>query len=122
MIIPGPVSATFKTESPDFVLAALKKADLHAVEWSENWHIPAGDTALARDLRERTLAQGARLRPTVPTIAWARTAIPLKIFCPRCRALRHWVPRSFASGARYSIGRAGCRHTQGVGGRGKDCQ
>ena len=36
MIIPGLVSATFKTESPDFVLAALKKADLHAVEWSEN--------------------------------------------------------------------------------------
>ena len=51
MIIPGLVSATFKTASPNFVLAALKKADLHAVEWSENWHIPAGDTALARDLR-----------------------------------------------------------------------
>lgn len=61
MIIPGLVSATFKTESPDFVLAALKKADLHAVEWSENWHIPAGDAALARDLRERTLAQGAEI-------------------------------------------------------------
>ena len=43
MIIPGLVSATFKAESPDFVLAALQKADLHAVEWSENWHIPAGD-------------------------------------------------------------------------------
>ena len=26
MIIPGLVSATFKTESPDFVLAALQKA------------------------------------------------------------------------------------------------
>jgi hypothetical protein len=26
MIIPGLVSATFKTESPDFVLAALKKS------------------------------------------------------------------------------------------------
>lgn len=59
MIVPGLVSATFKEESPAYVLAALQKADLHAVEWSEKWHIPAGDTALARDLRDRTLAQGA---------------------------------------------------------------
>lgn len=42
MIIPGLVSATFKTESPDFVLAALKKADLHAVEWSGKLAYPGG--------------------------------------------------------------------------------
>ena len=99
MIIPGLVSATFKTESPDFVLAALKKADLHAVEWSENWHIPAGDTALARDLRERTLAQGAEVAAYGSYYRLGQNSNPAKDFCPRCRALRHWVPRSFASGA-----------------------
>ena len=82
MIIPGLVSATFKTESPDFVLAALKKADLHAVEWSENWHIPAGDTALARDLRERTLAQGAEIAAYGSYYRLGQNSDPAKDFLP----------------------------------------
>mgnify|MGYP003166728768 CR=1 FL=1 len=82
MIIPGLVSATFKTESPDFVLAALKKADLHAVEWSENWHIPAGDTALARDLRERTLAQGAEIAAYGSYYRLGQNSNPAKDFMP----------------------------------------
>ena len=82
MIIPGLVSATFKTESPDFVLAALKKADLHAVEWSENWHIPAGDAALARDLRERTLAQGAEIAAYGSYYRLGQNSDPAKDFLP----------------------------------------
>ena len=82
MIIPGLVSATFKTESPDFVLAALKKADLHAVEWSENWHIPAGDAALARDLRERTLAQGAKIAAYGSYYRLGQNSDPAKDFLP----------------------------------------
>ena len=82
MIIPGLVSATFKTESPDFVLAALKKADLHAVEWSENWHIPAGNAALARDLRERTLAQGAEIAAYGSYYRLGQNSDPAKDFLP----------------------------------------
>lgn len=61
MIIPGIVSATFKAETPSFVLRAMQTAGLTAVEWSENWHVPAGDTQAAAELRERTLAQGAQI-------------------------------------------------------------
>lgn len=82
MIIPGLVSATFKTESPDFVLAALQKAELHAVEWSENWHIPAGDTALAYDLRERTLAQGIDIAGYGSYYRLGESADPAKDFLP----------------------------------------
>ena len=82
MIIPGLVSATFKTESPDFVLAALQKADLHAVEWSENWHIPMGDTALACDLRERTLAQGAEIAGYGSYYRLGQNSDPSKDFLP----------------------------------------
>ena len=82
MIIPGLVSATFKTESPDYVLDALQKADLHAVEWSENWHIPAGDTHLAAELRERTLAQGAEVAAYGSYYRLGENASPEKDFLP----------------------------------------
>lgn len=82
MIIPGLVSATFKTESPDYVLDALQKADLHAVEWSENWHIPAGDTYLAAELRERTLAQGAEVAAYGSYYRLGENASPEKDFLP----------------------------------------
>ena len=76
MIIPGLVSATFKTESSDFVLAALQKAELYAVEWSENWHIPAGD------LRERTLAQGADIAAYGSYYRLGQNSDPVKEFLP----------------------------------------
>lgn len=82
MIIPGLVSATFKTESSAFVLAALQKAGLHAVEWSEKWHIPAGDTALARELRERTLAQGADIAAYGSYYRLGENSAPEKDFLP----------------------------------------
>lgn len=61
MIIPGMVSATFKTRTPEDVLSVLRKAGLAAIEWSENWHIPPGDPGAAACLREKTLAQGAEI-------------------------------------------------------------
>lgn len=82
MILPGLVSATFKTESPDYVLAALQKADFHAIEWSENWHIPAGDTRLATELRERTLAQGAEIAAYGSYYRLGENADPEKAFLP----------------------------------------
>ena len=109
MIIPGLVSATFKTESPDFVLAALKKADLHAVEWSENWHIPAGDTALARDLRERTLAQGAEIAAYGSYYRLGQNSNPAKDFLPTLQsaaALGAPLIRIWGGGIGYGAGRA----------------
>ena len=120
MIIPGLVSATFKTESPDFVLAALQKADLHAVEWSENWHIPAGDTALARDLRERTLAQGAEIAGYGSYYRLGQNSE--RFFAHAAERCGTGCPAHSHLGRRYRIGRAGGRHTQKVGGRGKDRQ
>ena len=43
MIVPGIVSATFKTKSVEDVLSITKKAGLAAIEWSENHHLPKGD-------------------------------------------------------------------------------
>ena len=82
MIVPGMVSATFKAESPDFVLAALQKADLHAVEWSEKWHVPAGDTQFAKELRDKTLAQGVEIAAYGSYYRLGENADPAKDFLP----------------------------------------
>lgn len=58
MIIPGIVSATFKKESPAFVIEAAKAAGLKAVEWSENWHVAPGDTEAAAELYRKTQDAG----------------------------------------------------------------
>ena len=106
------------------MLAALKKADLHAVEWSENWHIPAGDAALARDLRERTLAQGAEIAAYGSYYRLGQNSDPAKdFFLPTLQsAAALGAPLIRIWGWRHSIVRAGCRYTQGVGDRGKDRQ
>lgn len=61
MIVPGIVSATFKKESPAFVMEAAKEAGLQAIEWSENWHVPAGDAQAAGELYRRTVAAGFQI-------------------------------------------------------------
>ncbi len=58
MIIPGIVSATFKKESPAFVMEAAEAAGLKAVEWSENWHVAPGDTQAAAELCRQTQDAG----------------------------------------------------------------
>ena len=58
MIIPGMVSATFKDRGIDDVLAVMDRADLHAIEWSENHHIKAGDIEMARETAAKTADKG----------------------------------------------------------------
>ncbi|MGI5989765.1 MAG: sugar phosphate isomerase/epimerase family protein [Lachnospiraceae bacterium] len=61
MLIPGIVSVTYKKESPAFVIDAAKAAGLKAIEWSENWHVPAGDVRAAEDLYRRTREAGLQI-------------------------------------------------------------
>jgi len=58
MIIPGLVSATFKSLSTDDVLSVMDKAGLKVIEWSENHHIVAGNLAMAREIAEKTADKG----------------------------------------------------------------
>ena len=82
MIVPGIVSATFKTRSIEDVLSITKKAGLAAIEWSENHHIPKGDLAFAERVSSLTkesgleiagygsyyrLGQGMDIRPSIDT-------------------------------------------------------
>ncbi len=61
MFVPGIVSATFKTESIDYVLDAALDASLSAVEWSENHHIKKGDLALAEETGRKTRDRGLEI-------------------------------------------------------------
>ena len=82
MIVPGIVSATFKTRSVEDVLSITKKAGLAAIEWSENHHLPKGDLAFAERVSSLTkesgleiagygsyyrLGQGMDIRPSIDT-------------------------------------------------------
>lgn len=58
MIIPGMVSATFRSKPADQILRLCRMADLKAVEWSENAHVFPGDTKGARLLYEKTTEAG----------------------------------------------------------------
>lgn len=86
MIVPGIVSATFKAETPDYVLSAMREAGLTAVEWSENWHVPAGDTSLAAELRDRTLAQGAQVAAYGSYYRLGQNRDPEQDFLPSLRS------------------------------------
>lgn len=57
MLIPGLVSATFKKESADFVLALAKEAGLSAIEWSEGPHALLDDEVAMSELGEKTREQ-----------------------------------------------------------------
>ena len=61
MFVPGIVSATFKTESVDYVINVAKEAGLKAVEWSENHHIKKGDFAFAKETAEKTADAGLEI-------------------------------------------------------------
>ena len=61
MFVPGIVSATFKTESIDYVLDAAVEASLSAVEWSENHHIKKGDLAESRVTAHKTKDRGLEI-------------------------------------------------------------
>ena len=61
MFVPGIVSATFKTESIDYVLDAAVEASLSAVEWSENHHIRKGDFKQAEETAAKTKDRGLEI-------------------------------------------------------------
>lgn len=61
MIVPGLVSATFKTKKTHEVLSLMKKAKLEAIEWSENHHLPVGDLAFSKSVGRETLSEGFRI-------------------------------------------------------------
>ena len=58
MIHPGLVSVTFRKLSPAEVAALVKKAGLKGIEWGGDIHVPHGDLARAREVRELTLEHG----------------------------------------------------------------
>ncbi|CAM3063698.1 sugar phosphate isomerase/epimerase [Rariglobus hedericola] len=58
MIYPGLVSVTFRKLSPAEILALVKKAGLKGIEWGGDIHVPHGDLARAREVRELTLEHG----------------------------------------------------------------
>lgn len=61
MLIPGIVSATFKTKSTDEVIAITKNAGLKAIEWSENHHIVKGDIEEAKRVADKTILSGLEI-------------------------------------------------------------
>ena len=65
MIIPGMVSATFKTRTPEDVLSVLQKAGLAAIEWSENM-----ESELPADAVRIRIARGTSDSDRRITIQW----------------------------------------------------
>ena len=58
MIVPGLVSVTFRKLSPAEVVALVRQAGLNCIEWGGDIHVPHGDCARAREVRQLTLAAG----------------------------------------------------------------
>jgi len=58
MIRPGLVSITFRQHTPRHIVDLVKRADLQAIEWGGDVHIPHGDLKQARLVREMTQDAG----------------------------------------------------------------
>lgn len=58
MLIPGLVSVTFRKLSTDEIVDLVGKAELVAIEWGGDVHVPHGDVAGARRVRRRTESAG----------------------------------------------------------------
>lgn len=61
MIHPGLVSVTFRKLSPGEIVALAREAGLAGVEWGGDVHVPHGDLARAREVRELTEGSGLRV-------------------------------------------------------------
>ena len=57
-ILPGLVSVTFRKLPPAEVINLVREANLKAIEWGGDIHVPHGDTARARDVRQHTEDSG----------------------------------------------------------------
>nr|WP_321306948.1 TIM barrel protein [uncultured Sphaerochaeta sp.] len=58
MLIPGLVSITCKQYTPQEILDLCSKTGLRAIEWSENWHLKAGDLKQAIHIGNSTRNAG----------------------------------------------------------------
>ncbi|MEI6085887.1 MAG: sugar phosphate isomerase/epimerase [Verrucomicrobiota bacterium] len=58
MISPGLVSVSFRKLSPTEIIALVKQAGLAGIEWGGDIHVPHGDVARAKDVRQQTLDAG----------------------------------------------------------------
>ena len=58
MIRPGLVSITFRQLPPAEIIALVQTAGLTGIEWGGDIHVPHGDLACAREVRQRTLDAG----------------------------------------------------------------
>ncbi|MDR1283744.1 MAG: sugar phosphate isomerase/epimerase [Opitutaceae bacterium] len=60
MILPGLVSVTFRKLAPADIVALVRQAGLAGIEWGGDVHVPHGDLARAREVRELTEQAGLR--------------------------------------------------------------
>jgi sugar phosphate isomerase/epimerase len=58
MIHPGLVSVTFRQLTPAEIVALVRQAGLHGIEWGGDIHVPPGDFGRAREVRELTHEAG----------------------------------------------------------------
>lgn len=61
MIFPGLVSVTFRKLSPSDIVALVRQAGLTGIEWGGDVHVPHGNLARAREVREITEEAGLRV-------------------------------------------------------------
>ena len=58
MISPGLVSITFRALAPAEIVALVRQAGLRGIEWGGDIHVPHGNLARAREVREMTQEAG----------------------------------------------------------------
>jgi sugar phosphate isomerase/epimerase len=58
MISPGLVSITFRALAPAEIVALVRQAGLRGIEWGGDIHVPHGNLACAREVRELTQEAG----------------------------------------------------------------
>src|SRR6476469_730727 len=58
MLRPGLFSVTFRQLSPPEIIALVGRAGLRGIEWGGDVHVPHGDVARAREVRDRTADAG----------------------------------------------------------------
>jgi sugar phosphate isomerase/epimerase len=58
MLIPGLISVTFRKRSPAEIIALVRQANLRAIEWGGDVHVPHGDLRRSSEVRRQTQDSG----------------------------------------------------------------
>lgn len=61
MIKTGLVSVTFRNRSPQDIISLVKKADLDAIEWGGDIHVPHGDLKQAKEVYKMSTDNGIKI-------------------------------------------------------------